>query len=199
MLARLRALARRTRERLALALFAPRDPWARLSRRPPVHAFGPGSRQEFTWYFQGESNVDVRQLDDMLAWLGQCEYTADHVAYQVNDFWQHPRTFELMRRGDCEDFALWAWRKLVELGFDAQFVVGYAIVGPEAGRRHAWVQFREGDQVYVLEPCQRSAAHAIRPLREVRDSYFPEYGVDARQERFTFAGYAVARSRARSR
>ncbi|MGQ0641716.1 MAG: transglutaminase-like cysteine peptidase [Gemmatimonadaceae bacterium] len=188
----------RLRERIALVFFPPRDPWARLSMRPPVHAFGPGARQDFAWYFQGESGVDVRQLDDMLTWLGTCEYTTDHEAYQVTDFWQHPRTFELMRRGDCEDFALWAWRKLVELGFDAQFVVGYTTSGPEAGRRHAWVQFRDRDTDCLLEPCQRNIELAVRPLDAVRDAYFPEYGVDLRGNRFAFAGYAIARSRARA-
>lgn len=199
MLAGIRALARRTRDRVAGAFFPPRDPWRRLAIRPPLHAFGPGARQDFGWYFQGESEVDVRQLDDVLGWLAQCEYTTDHEAYQVTDFWQHPRTFELMRRGDCEDFALWAWRKLVDLGFDAQFVVGYTIAGPEAGRRHAWVQFRDGDIEYLLEPCLKGAEHALRPLQEVRHAYCPEYGVDAQHQRFAFAGYAIARSRARMR
>ena len=194
MLGRVRAFVRN----VALRLVPPKDPWTRIPMRPPLHAFGPGARQDFAWYFQGESGVSVRQIDEMLAWLGQCEYTSDHEAYQVSDFWQHPRTFELMRRGDCEDFALWAWRKLVELGFDAQFVVGYATVGPEAGRRHAWVQFRDGDREFLLEPCQRSADHAVRPLDEVRDAYYPEYGVDAQWRRFAFAGYAVARTRARN-
>lgn len=193
MLARIRAFARRTRDRVAGALFPPRDPWARLTIRPPLHAFGPGARQDFTWYFQGASDIDVRQVADIIDWLGQCEYTSDADAYQVSDFWQHPRTFELMRRGDCEDFALWAWRKLVELGFDAQFVVGYATAGPESGRRHAWVLFRDGETEYLLEPCQRSVEHALRPLDDVRNGYFPEYGVDARLQRFTFAGYVNAR------
>ncbi len=165
--------------------------------RPPVHAFGPGARQDFAWYFQGESAIPVRQLADVLEWLRQCEYTPDHDAYQVHDFWQHPRTFELMRRGDCEDFALWAWRKLVELGFEAHFVVGYAVVGPDSARRHAWVQFHDGGVEYLLEPCQRNEEHAIRPLEDVRHAYFPEYGVDARQERFAFAGYTIAKRRAR--
>jgi predicted transglutaminase-like cysteine proteinase len=194
MLARVRAYVRS----VMLRLVPPRDPWTRLALRPPLHAFGPGARQDFPWYFQGESTVDVRRVEDMVGWLQQCEYTSDQDAYQVTDFWQHPRTFELMRRGDCEDFALWAWRKLIELGFDAQFVVGYAVVGPEAGRRHAWVQFHDGERDYLLEPCQRSAEHAVRPLEDVRDAYFPEYGVDARRQRFTFAGYALARSRART-
>lgn len=196
---RVSAFVRRARDRVRVALFPPRDPWARLEVRPPVHAFGPGARQDFAWYFQGESGVAVNELEEMLAWLGTCEYTTDHEAYQVSDFWQHPRTFELMRRGDCEDFALWAWRKLVELGYDAHFVVGYAVSEPDTSRRHAWVVFRRNEMDYVLEPCQRSLTHAIRPLHEVREAYTPEYGVDARGQRFTYAGYVIARSRSRSR
>jgi hypothetical protein len=199
MIRRVSALVRRARDRVRVALFPPRDPWTRLDVRPPVHAFGPGARQDFAWYFQGESEVSVSQLEEMVAWLGTCEYTADHETYQVSDFWQHPRTFELMRRGDCEDFALWAWRKLVELGYDAHFVVGYAVVDADAGRRHAWVVFRRNDVDYVMEPCQRNVEYVVRPLDHVRHAYFPEYGVDSRGQRFTYAGYAIARRRAKAR
>lgn len=193
MLTLLATLVQRARERVILALRPPADPWRRLRIRPPVHAFGPGARQDFAWYFQGESMVTVRQLPDVLRWLRHCEYVSDEDAYQVTDFWQHPRTFEMMRRGDCEDFALWAWRKLVELGFDAEFIVGYARTGPAAGQRHAWVVFRDRENEYLLEPCQRSEEHALQPLHAVRANYIPEYGVDARRQRFAFAGHVTAR------
>ncbi|MGQ0539344.1 MAG: hypothetical protein ACT4R6_10385 [Gemmatimonadaceae bacterium] len=193
MLARVGALLRGVAGRLV----PPRDPWVRLPLRPPLHVFGPGARQDFHWYFEGDSAVPVRHMADMLEWLAGCEYTTDREAFLVSDFWQHPRTFELMRRGDCEDFALWAWRKLVELGIDACFVVGYATLGPEAGRRHAWVVFREGDTDYLFEPCQRQREHMVRALGDVRAAYFPEYGVDARRQRFTYAGHTDAKLRIR--
>jgi hypothetical protein len=190
----LAGLVQRARERVILVFRPPADPWTRLRLRPPVHVFGPGARQDFAWYFHGQSSVDVRHVADMLAWLRECEYVSDEDAYQVTDFWLHPSAFELQRRGDCEDFALWAWRKLVELGFDAEFVVGYATAGPAAGRRHAWVVFRDGEHEYLLEPCQRTAEHALQPLPAVRANYVPEYGVDAQRRRFTFAGYVTART-----
>src|SRR5690348_3236184 len=52
-----------------------------------------------------------------LRMAADCEYVRDPV--HERDFWQHPKTFEQLRKGDCEDHALWAWRKLTELGISA--------------------------------------------------------------------------------
>src|SRR5205085_1473130 len=68
----------------------------------------------FAWYFEGQSAVTVGSVDDVCEWLLECEYVHDPELFHEPDFWQHPRTFERLRKGDCEDHALWAWRKLVE-------------------------------------------------------------------------------------
>jgi len=60
-----------------------------------------------------------------------------------------PEEFEKTRRGDCDDFALWAWRQLLGLGYDARFVVG------RAGRYsagHAWVSYRVHHHIFIMEP-----------------------------------------------
>ena len=72
-------------------------------------------------------SVPVQSIDDIVAWLQSCEYVTDLDLFHERDFWQHPGTFERLRRGDCEDFALWAWRKLAEVGIDAEFCVGRVI------------------------------------------------------------------------
>jgi hypothetical protein len=74
--------------------------------------------------------------------------------------------FERRRRGDCEDFALWAWRKLAEVGVDAEFCVGRVICDdrPEVDRQHAWVVFRVDEAAYLFEPAARIRSRMIRPL-----------------------------------
>ena len=94
--------------------------------RVPASVFGPGSRQPFADYFAGESCVHVRSIDDIVAFLQTCEYVSDIELFHKPDFWQHPRDFEKLRRGDCADFALWAWRKLAELGI-AHEVIAHEI------------------------------------------------------------------------
>ena len=62
--------------------------------RVPASAFGPGSHQPFAAYFEGESCVRVRSIDDIVAWLQTCEYVTDLELFHERDVWQHPGTFE---------------------------------------------------------------------------------------------------------
>ena len=164
------------------------DPWDRLTFQPKLAQYGSGARRPFGWYFEGESAVSVRSLVEIQAWLGGCEYARDPHLFQEPDFWQHPRTFEHLRRGDCEDFALWAWRKLVELGYDADLVVGRCLPSASAGSRHAWVLFRREGIEYLYEPGWGAQPLAVRPLAAVRHQYVPEFGVGPDKQRFGFAG-----------
>ncbi len=101
----------------------------------PPGAFGPGSERPFAQYFEGESSVRVASIEEIVAWLQTCEYVSDVELFRKRDVWQHPSAFEHLRRGDCEDFALWAWRKLGELGIDADFCVGRVDLDRSAGHR----------------------------------------------------------------
>jgi hypothetical protein len=87
------------------------DPWEPVtSLFVTPRIFGPGSFRMFRWYFEGESVVVVRSLGEVCEWLAQCQYHPDEDLFNEPDFWQHPRTFEHLRKGECEDHALWAWR-----------------------------------------------------------------------------------------
>ena len=94
----------------------------------------------------------------------------DDRQFGVDDVWQHPCEFERLRQGDCEDYALWAWRKLVELGVDAELVSGRWDVTREDAGHHAWVVYREGGSEFLLESVARtrSAMHGGNGGRSAR-------------------------------
>lgn len=152
--------------------------------------FGDGARHGFDWVFEGESTVAVASLDDILDWLTGCQYETDATLFREADYWQHPHTFEQFRRGDCEDYALWTWRKLVELGIDADLVIGRRVPPGAENSRHAWILFRYQDEEFLFEPVFRDRGEAVRHISTVRAEYIPEFGVSRDRGRFLFAGYA---------
>jgi hypothetical protein len=164
--------------------------------RVPKTAFGPGSRQDFALYFEGESSVLVRSIDDIVSWLLECEYVSDADLFDKKDYWQHPSVFEQLRRGDCEDFALWTWRKLVEIGYEAEFHVGRVICETEPDhRQHAWVVYRTEGTEFLFEPAARDRARMIRPLVEAMDRYVPYFAVNREFDTAAFAGCVLDGSR----
>lgn len=165
------------------------DPWERLLVTPPLHEYGSGARLDFARYLTGKSIVTVNSLEEIQEWLRGCQYQNDETLFNERDFWQHPNTFERQRAGDCEDFGIWAWRKLIELDVDADLVAGYCLNDGELAGRHVWIVYRKEGAEYVFEPTRRTAERAVRPLREVRNQYFPEFGVDRHAKRFAYSGY----------
>jgi transglutaminase superfamily protein len=178
--------------RLAEHLTGNESAWDRVTLCVPPQAFGPGSELPFAEYFQGESSVQVQSIDDIVSWLRECEYAGDLELFQKKDHWQHPGTFEEHRRGDCEDFALWAWRKLTEVGVEAEFYVGRVIGGDSrrSDRQHAWVVYEIDGTAFLFEPAARTVPAMIRPLEEARDDYIPHFAVNHRFETSAFAGCA---------
>lgn len=156
----------------------------------PASAFGPGSRRHFAHYFEGESGVPVTSIDDIVLWLGTCEYESDIIQFHERDVWQQPCAFEQLKRGDCEDFALWAWRKLTEIGLEAEFYVGRVVCDDETAtdRYHAWIVYRAGGELFLFEPAARERRCMIRPLFDVEDDYVPHFAVNARFETCAFVG-----------
>jgi hypothetical protein len=188
----LRGLLRRLASRLVRLFDRSKSPWKRLSLPVPVGAFGPGSLSEFAQYFEGESSVRVDSIDEIVEWLLNCQYMTDTIQFKERDLWQHPIAFEQLRCGDCEDFALWAWRKLADIGIDAEFYVGRVLVGDQPGvdRQHAWVVYRVNGVPFLFEPAA-SRQWMIRRLTEAMDGYVPHFAVDARLRTFAFRGYLL--------
>ncbi len=160
--------------------------------RVPASAFGPGSQRPFAEYFEGESRVPVGSIDGIVAWLQTCEYVTDLELFHQPDVWLHPGAFERLRRGDCEDFALWAWRKLAEIGIDAEFCVGRVICDdrPEIDRQHAWVVYRVNGTAFLFEPAARTPSRMIRPLADAMGEYVPHFAVNHKLDTNAFVGCA---------
>jgi hypothetical protein len=178
---------------LAASLVGRESPWERVEMRVPPSAFGAGSEKPFATYFEGESSVRVASIDDIVAWLQTCEYVSDLELFHKRDVWQHPGVFESRRRGDCEDFALWAWRKLAEIGIDAELCVGRVLSsGTRASvdRQHAWVVYQIEGTSFLFEPAASNRARMIRPLADVMDEYVPHFAVNHRFDTNAFAGCA---------
>ena len=164
------------------------DPWERFELSIAPHHFGVGSRQPFSWYFEGESAVSVATIEEICEWLRGCEYVSDLALFHDRDFWQHPRTFEQIRRGDCEDHALWSWRKLTELGYAAELIIGQFKRETYNDSGHVWVVFTANNQTFLLDAVAKDPTQLLRPLAEVRDEYVPHAGVDAAFQTWGYAG-----------
>lgn len=167
------------------------DPWERLTTEPRLHMYGSGARLDFASYLKGSSLVEVASLDDVQDWLIECKYERDDVLFGESDFWQHPSTFERLRAGDCEDHAVWAWRKLIELGCDVDLVAGWCVSEGELHGRHAWLLLRRDDGEYLFETVAKTREDMLRPIADVRNAYIPQFGVDRHAKRFAFSGYIV--------
>ena len=178
--------------RLAARLAGRESAWERLTMPIPPRAFGSGSERPFAHYFDGASSVRVTSIEDIVAWLQTCEYVSDVELFHKPDFWQHPGEFESLRRGDCEDFALWAWRKLAELGIDADFCVGRVLSAerPDVAYQHAWVVYRVEGTAFLFEPAARMPSSTIRPLDDAMGEYVPHFAVNHRFETNAFVGCA---------
>jgi predicted transglutaminase-like cysteine proteinase len=154
--------------------------------------FGAGSRRPFADYLNGESHVTVQSIEDICRWLQQCEYVRDAELFNQRDVWQHPGEFEALKKGDCEDHALWAWRKLKELNIPAEFVVGRAQWSENgSGGAHAWVSYRENGRTYILETTHKKR-HLIYPLEAVQERYHPWYSVDETSQTYRFLPVATS-------
>jgi len=163
--------------------------WNGRHQNIPLKFYGGGADHHFEYYFTRQSSVEVSSISDIVNWLLECEYVPDPVQFQKRDYWQHPVDFEGTRRGDCEDFSLWAWRKLVELGHEAEFMVGKWVRGERVGT-HAWVLLEYEGNRYLFESTGRTHARVMRPHAEAFEHYIPFASVDRNLRKKVYNGIA---------
>ncbi|HSD85496.1 MAG TPA: transglutaminase-like cysteine peptidase [Anaerolineae bacterium] len=161
-------------------------PWNKKAVLIAPKYFGPGSQHNFNWYLQRDSAVTVCSIGEICRWLQACTYMTDLDQFHAVDYWQHPVEFEQTRQGDCEDHALWAWRKLIELGYPAEFMVGTSYRHNLSGEYHAWVVFTRQERRYLLEASYKQA-QMIAPLPQVQRLYDPDFGVDGQLQTYSYA------------
>ena len=157
--------------------------------------FGAGSRRPFTHYLEGESHIKAESIDDICDWLRQCKYVRDEELFNQRDVWQHPGEFEALKKGDCEDHALWAWRKLIELDIPTEFVVGRIHWGNDDGVQsgaHAWLVFWQDGRSYLLETTHKR--QLIYEQEKVQTKYHPWFSVDQELNTFRFSPIAESGS-----
>lgn len=162
-------------------------PWKSRYQNLPLKFFGGGAIYPFDHYFTGQSRVKVTTVRDVVDWLLGCEYVSDREQFKVRDHWQHPIDFEKNRRGDCEDFALWAWRKLVEMGHDAEFMVGKWLHDGRAGT-HAWVFLRHEGEAFIIESTGRAPERIVKLHRDEIENYVPFASVDGELRKKVYGG-----------
>jgi len=125
--------------------------------------------------------VVCRDIDGIRAFLSTCRYVSDQEQFGMRDHWMAPEDFEQTRRGDCDDFALWTWRQLLGLGYNARFVVGSA---GRYGTGHAWVTFAVGDKTFLVEALLARAGATFPRLSVLR--YRPVVSVEISGTRIRF-------------
>lgn len=175
--------------RLGWRMPEPEDPWQCMEVELPPRMLGPGSVNDFSWYFEGESTVKAASFEDVCSFLRGCSYARDPDLFRVPDFWQHPLTFEQLRKGDCEDHALWAWRKLRELGYRAHLVIGSCRRDDTDPGGHVWVIFHGAGGIYLFEATAKDRESMVWPLDWDRVRYRPYFSVDENFTMFIYGGF----------
>jgi len=177
----LRALAYRLLRSLALWILErlpPGDPSdVTYTNAVPPQFFAAGSTRDFKQYFTGSSGVHVESLDDVCEWLFNCEFRTDLELFHQDDFWQRPLAFEQLRKGDCDDHALWGWRKLVELGTNAELFSGMRLEQDGSWAGHAWVVIKDGAHSTFFDSAVKVRSQMIMPLATVQSRLRPHFAV----------------------
>ena len=148
------------------------DAQGRQVSRPFDHRRGFHPSFPMGRYVSQPLEVKCTSIKDIRTFLATCQYVSDKELFGKEDFWQPPDEFEKNRKGDCEDFALWTWRQLLGLGYDARFVGGsYGLYR----RGHAWVEFFQDGKCYLVEPLRSRIVTSMPRLSTIR--YEPKLSV----------------------
>jgi hypothetical protein len=136
-------------------------------RRKTMHPTFPMGR-----YISQPLSVKCRTMADVRRFLMECKYVSDKELFDKDDYWQPPEEFEKRKKGDCEDFALWTWRQLLSMGYEARFIGGSC---GRYGDGHAWIEYLKHGKWYLLEPLRCTIGPTMPRLSTFR--YEPKLSV----------------------
>jgi len=148
------------------------DAAGRQVSQPFVRRKGPHPTFPMGRYVSQPLTVKCNTMREVRKFLASCEYVSDKELFGKKDYWQPPEEFEKRRKGDCEDFALWTWRQLLSMGYDARFIGG---ASGRYGEGHAWVEFFQDGKCFLVEPQLCRVGDAVPRLSSIR--YVPKVSV----------------------
>lgn len=106
------------------------------------------------------------------------EYVSDADLHGIEEFWQAPETTHTLRRGDCEDYALFARHVLNACGYETHVFAaftpddGHAVcVFSEAGHYHTLCNL--GIQRLRIRQPRRGSRRWQRLARRIADRIYP--------------------------
>jgi hypothetical protein len=123
-------------------------------------------------YFSHPISIECTSIEEVREFLCGCEYVSDEELFGKKEHWQPPEEFEQRRKGDCDDFALWTWRQLLNLGYDARLAVG---VHGRYLTGHAWVLLYGTGRTMLLEPLRARLGMHMPQLSTI--SYHPIFSI----------------------
>ena len=100
-------------------------------------------------YISQPLTTQYSSVKEMLRFLRGCKYVSDKEQFVREDYWMPPEEFEKVKKGDCDDFALWTWRQLLGMGYNARYVVESSGKYAEG---HAWVTMEKQGRHLLVEP-----------------------------------------------
>jgi len=125
--------------------------------------------------------IHCKTIEELRQFLRGCRGVSDEELFGKQEYWQPPEEFEKRKAGDCEDFSLWTWRQLVEMGFDARVVFGRH---GRYGIGHAWVEFFQDGTCFLVEPQARGLGLRLPRLSTL--AYDPKFSVSWNGDRLKY-------------
>jgi len=148
------------------------DATGRPVSQPFSHRKGPHPTFPMGRYVSQPLTTQCNTMREVREFLASCEYVSDNELFGKDDYWQPPEEFEKRKKGDCEDFALWTWRQLLNMGYEARFVGGAA---GRYGTGHGWVEYFQDGKCFLVEPQRSRIGDAMPRLSTF--SYTPMLSV----------------------
>jgi transglutaminase-like cysteine proteinase BTLCP len=132
-------------------------------------------------YVSHSLSFKCKSLEDLRKFLTNCRTVSDKEQFGKDDYWMPPEEFERSRKGDCDDFAMYAWRQLLEMGYKPRFVAGTVAYSREG---HAWVTFEKDGKHFLLEPQARFLGLRFPRLDALRYKPFVSAEWDGKKAHF---------------
>jgi len=124
-------------------------------------------------YVSQPLSQQCKDFKELRSFLSGCKYVSDKEQFNRRDYWMPPEEFEKCKKGDCDDFALWTWRQLLGMGYQARYVVGRVGKYDEG---HAWVTMEKDGKHFLVEPLASMLGENLPRLSVVR--YEPKGSVE---------------------